>query len=364
MLYRHWQLTGKVFFVFGLAPTFSHTLKELSHRLYLLGVVGAVDKQEYAMNFRLSQIVYTSIVFALVVATAPSAIAQRLVGNVYDDLGEPMEGVTITAENPEARPPRFEATTDSSGSYAIIGMMTGVWTFHAEIEGYNPDETSMRITRAGRNPNLDFQLIRIRTQLELALGDEALAGLNAEQLQTDMAAADAALEASDWDGAIDGYQALLHTLPQLTNLNLPIGAAYQQKGDYESAIASYELMLAAEPDNEQAKAGIARSRLASGDLSAAEALAETASGLNASREDLYNLGELEFAKGENETAKGYYEKASRLAPNWGKPLFKLALVALNGGDMETAKDFFQQVIDVDPSSEEATQSEATLSALP
>ena len=83
-----------------------------------------------------------------------------------------------------------------------------------------------------------------------------------------MAAADAALEASDWDGAIDGYQALLDTLPQLTNLNLRIGAAYQQKGDYESAIASYEAMLAAEPDNDQAKAGIARSRLASGDLSA------------------------------------------------------------------------------------------------
>ena len=196
--------------------------------------MSAVDKQESAMNFRFSQVVYTSVVFALLMAIAPSAMAQRLVGNVYNDLGEAMEGVTIIAENPEARPPRFEATTDSGGSYAIIGMMTGVWTFRAEIEGYNPDETSMRITRAGRNPNLDFQLIRIRTQLELALGDDALAGLDAEQLQVDMAAADAALAASDWDGAIGGYQTLLDTLPQLTNLNLRIGAAYQQKGDWES----------------------------------------------------------------------------------------------------------------------------------
>ncbi len=316
------------------------------------------------MNFRLSEVVYTSVVFALVMATAPSAIAQRLVGNVYNDLGEPMEGVIVVAENPEARPPRFEAETDGSGSYAIIGMMTGVWTFRAETEGYQPDETSMRITRAGRNPNLDFQLIRIRTQLELALGDEALVGLDAEQLQADMAVADASLAASDWDGAISGYQALLTSLPQLINLNLRIGAAQQQKGDWASAIASYELMLEADPDNDQAKSGIARSRLASGDLSAADALAEAASGLNASREDLYNLGELEFARGENDTARGYYEKASRLAPNWGKPLFKLALVALNGGDMDTAKDFFQQVIDVDPNSEEATQAQATLSALP
>ena len=74
-------------------------------------VVSAVDKQESAMKFRFSQVVYTSVVFALLMAIAPSAMAQRLVGNVYNDLGEAMEGVMIVAENPEARPPRFEATT-------------------------------------------------------------------------------------------------------------------------------------------------------------------------------------------------------------------------------------------------------------
>ena len=102
-----------------------------------------------------------------------------------------------------------------------------------------------------------------------------------------------------------------------------------------------------------------------GDFEAASAeLAAAASGLSASREDLYNLGELEFANGAIDAAAGWYEKATAVDPAWGKPLFKLALVALNKGDTETAKQYFQQVVDVDPSSEEGAQAQATLAALP
>ena len=51
-------------------------------------------------------------------------------------------------------------------------------------------------------------------------------------------------------------------------------------------------------------------------------------------------------------------------PSWGKPLYKLALVALNRGDTETAKAYLQQVVDVDPESAEAAQARATVGALP
>ena len=101
-----------------------------------------------------------------------------------------------------------------------------------------------------------------------------------------------------------------------------------------------------------------------GDLDAASELEATASGLDASKEDLYNLGELEFAKGAVDTAAGWYEKASMVDPNWAKPVFKLALVALNKGDMETAKQHFQKGVDLDPNSEEGAQASATLAALP
>ena len=102
-----------------------------------------------------------------------------------------------------------------------------------------------------------------------------------------------------------------------------------------------------------------------GDFEAAGAeLAAAASGLDASKEDLYNLGELEFAKGAVDTAAEWYEKAAMVDPNWEKPVFKLALVALNKGDMDTAKAHFQKVVELAPNSEEGAQASATLAALP
>ena len=180
-----------------------------------------------------------------------------------------------------------------------------------------------------------------------------------------LSAADALYKAEDWEGAIAGYEALLEKLPMLTNLHLQIGNALRAMGNYDEAIAAYERLKAADPSNTEANTEIARTKMAMGDFEAAsEELAAVASRLDASREDLYNLGELEFAKGAVDEAAAWYEKAAMVDPNWGKPLFKLALVALNRGDTATAKELLQKVIDVDPDSEESAQAAATIAALP
>ena len=319
------------------------------------------------MSFRPGGIVQGVLIIALLVGVAASPVLTqgrgRVVGTVHDEDGSPMAGVVITATNPDSPRP-FETSTDEDGEWAIIGMISGEWLFRAEIDGYHPSEGPARITQSP-NPDLPFTLGRVRHRLELALGDEALEGLDPIAIEQELEAADAAFNTQQWDQAITGYNELLAKLPQLTNLHLQIGNALQQKAEYQDAIVSYERVLADDPENEIARSGIARSKLAMGDFEAASAeLAAAASGLSASREDLYNLGELEFANGAIDAAAGWYEKATAVDPAWGKPLFKLALVALNKGDTETAKKFFQQVVDVDPSSEEGAQAQATLAALP
>ena len=42
-------------------------------------------------------------------------------------------------------------------------------------------------------------------------------------------------------------------------------------------------------------------------------------------------------------------------PSWGKPLFKLALVSLNKGDIDGAVTYLEQVVEVDRNSEEGAQ---------
>ena len=274
-----------------------------------------------------------SVAVLLVAVAAPEVFAQgqgRIRGRVtHEETGEPMAGVTIRADPPpDSTRPAVETVTDDSGNFQVIGLTSGQWETTVSMEGFHDSTGSVRVTQGTPSP-VQFYLTRVRSALELALGDEALEGLDQVQLEADLQASDAAYNAQDYDTAIAGYEALFAVLPQMTDLHLQIGNSHRALGQFEEALAAYDLLLADDPNNVDAQNEVARTRLAMGDLDAAEGLTAVTGGL-ASREDLYNLGEVEFAK----------------------------------GDVEAAKVHFQKVVDLAPSSEDGTQARATLSALP
>lgn len=314
----------------------------------------------------------SNVLFAAVIVgvAVPSVLAQgsgQIVGSVVDEDGNGVGGAIVRAENPDLTPPMFETTADEDGNFAIIGFRSGAWAFMAQQEGYHPDTVLGVRVRQAQNQPVHFTLKRVRHRLEIALGEEAFKeGVDPAAIEQELEAADDAFKSEQWDEAIARYNAILEQLPNFSDLHMQVGNAHWQRTEYPLAIEAFERALEGNPDNEEAKIGIARTRMAMGDFEAASAeLAATAeSGDNASREDLFNLGELEFAKGAIDEAARWYERASVADPKWGKPLFKLALVALNKGDMETAKEYFRQVVDVASDSEEGAQAAATLAALP
>ena len=333
------------------------------------------------MNLRLHHIICSMIGLALILTIAGSAAAQgqgRVVGQVTDENGSPLAGVQITATNPAANPPEFTTVTENDGRFAILGLVSGRWMFRADCtgacgdrngsaRGYAPSEGPSTITQT-RNAPIDFELLRIRHPLAQMLGDDAVAGLDLDAIDAQIEAADAAFNGGSYQQAIAGYEAVLGQLPALSNLYFNIGNAYAQMQEHDAAVASYDRALAADPQNLNVQIARARVRLAAGtaDDSDRQMLEQAASSLSASREDLYNQGEQAFSQGDVDGAAQWYERANMVDPNWAKPLFKLALVALNKGDMDTAKEYFQRTIDVnDPTSAaEATQAQATLNALP
>ncbi len=333
------------------------------------------------MSLRPRPIILSTIGAVLVLATAVPAAAQgqgRVAGQVSDEDGNPLAGVQITATNPAANPPQFATVTEDDGRFAILGLVSGQWMFRAACtgacaerngapRGYAPSEGPSRITQT-RNPPIDFTLLRVRHPLEQMLGDEAVAGIDLDAIDAQTAAADTAFNSGRYQEAITGYEAVLARLPQLSNLHYNIGNAYSQMQDHEAAVAAFDRALAADPRNQDVLIARARVRLAAGTADAADQqlLEQAATSLSASREDLYNQGEQAFASGDVDGAAQWYERANMVDPNWGKPLFKLALVALNKGDLATAKEYFQRVVDVnDPTSQaEAQQAQATLNALP
>ncbi len=299
----------------------------------------------------------------LLTALAGGAAAQtgRVGGTVKDETGQPIKGATITAENPNASPSSFTATTDDKGRFSIIGLAKSQWAFTALAPGFAPESGKMPISTIGTpNPPLTFTLKKGGG----AGPASALGGAAAKDLQADLAAAEADYNAGKFDDSIAKYRAILAKAPVLTVINLQIAAAYRNKKEYDNAIAAYNDMLKADPNNDKAIVGIGMTNLEKGDLPAAEqTLQRAADGPAPTREVFYNLGEVKFAKGQTDEAATWYQKAAEKDASWGKPLFKLALVSLNKGDKDATIKMMEKVIAVDPTSQEAAQAKGVIEQL-
>jgi len=302
-----------------------------------------------------------ALVAALVVAAVP-AMAQtgRIGGTIKDQNNQPLKGATVTAENPNASPSSFTATTDDRGRYSIIGLRTGTWKITASAPGFSPSSGSVPVRTIGAPmPPVDFVLAPGATGPA-----GALAGVNTKELQAELQKAMDLANQGQHDAAIAAYNAILTKTPALTMINGQIAVVQRMKKDYDGAIASYQKVLAADPNNDRAKIDIGMTYLEKGDFANAEkSLMEVASSVNANREVFYNLGEVKFAKGETDEAVKYYQRAVDMDANWGKPLFKIGLSRLQKADTAGAIEYMNKVIAAEPNSAEAAQAKALIEQL-
>lgn len=296
---------------------------------------------------------------SLIVASAGPALAQigRAAGVIKDEGGQPLKGVTVTAENTNIGQ-SFTATTDDKGRFIIIGLRAGQWQFIAQAPGYAPEGGTMPIRMGTPNPPIAFVLKKTGVASFGPLG-----GITNRDLQDDLAAAAALFDQQRWDAAIAAYREVMSRSPALAMINLQIAAASRQKKDYGAAIAAYEALLAGDPDNGRAHVGIAMTHIERGDRGAAEqALLKAAQGPSVDRDVYFQLGELTLAERPDE-AERWYQKASIADPIWGKPLYKLGLCAITKGNNSDATKLLTQAIAVDPTSPEAALAKSSLELL-
>jgi Flp pilus assembly protein TadD len=298
---------------------------------------------------------------ALLVGLAGHASAQagRVTGIVKDDHGDPVKSATIIAENPDASPSSFTATSDEKGRFGIIGLRSGVWQMRASAPGYASDGGELNVrTMPTVTPPVTFTLQK------LIVPPSALGTTAPRDLQAALAGADALFNNQRWDEAIVAYTAILEKSPSLSVINLQIAAAYRNKKAFDSAITAYNQLLKVDPTNDKAKVGIAMTNLEKGDLDMAERTLEIAAQApGATREVFYDLGEVKLARAQSEEAVKAYERAALVDPTWGKPPFALGRIALNKGDTIAARKYFQTVMDIDPVSPEGAQATTMLRQL-
>jgi predicted Zn-dependent protease len=274
----------------------------------------------------------TAVAFigALTLGALPAAAQTgRIGGTVKDDKGQPIKGATILAENPQASPSSFTATTDDKGRYSIIGLRSGTWKITASAPGFQPSGGQVPVRTIGApNPPIDFTL---------APGVAAGAPGIPKEVIAEVEAAETKFQAKDYDGAIAAYTAILNKVPKLTRLNTAIARSYRAKKDYKSAAEWYQKSISADPSDNSARSELAMMQMEQGQLDAArEGLISVADTVGASREVFYSLGEIERARDKADDAAKWYQRAADADANWAKPWLGLALVAIQRGDIPTA----------------------------
>ena len=309
---------------------------------------------------------YAAIV-VLCLAVPAAAETGRVGGVVKSTDGKPIKGASVKAENPNASPSEFTATSDDKGRWSMIGLRSGTWKFTAEAPGFMPQSGQASVRTIGApNPPMEFTLAPGATG-----GGSALS----KEVQAELKAADDLRNAGQFDQAITAYQAIKTKNPSLTMVNMVIGGAYRQKAvketdkaakqaAYDQAIASYQEMLKADPNSERAKMEIGMTYMQAGNLDAAEkSLDPVAQSPSASREVFYNLGEIKFNKGDAPGAEAMYKRAADMDASWQLPKLKLGLIAFSKGDKDTAIKIFEGIIATDPNGAEAAQAKAFLTEL-
>ena len=188
--------------------------------------------------------------------TVQPTLAQQSVirGVVRDTAGNPIIEATVRAES-NVTPRIGETETDDSGRFSFIGLERGRWLFTIQKRGYRPTQGFPPVRRAGNSG-----VVSLTMEIDLldppVASTGVLAGIRADDLQTEVDAANALFDRGDYTGAISAYQVILEQVPQFSSLNLQIGHAYKEKQDFTEARAAYRKVPSNTPASKEAESAL------------------------------------------------------------------------------------------------------------
>lgn len=179
------------------------------------------------------QLVFAAIAVALCVAVPASAQSARATGMVRDTAGHAIRSAIVRAVNQDARPSEVTSTTDDKGRFAMIGLMSGTWTFIAEAPGFLAQRADVPV-RVGGTPPLNFTLAHDPGPVPNALE---------RNIAQEIADANALRDQGRYDQAITAYQELRTRNPTLTSLNLVLADVYRRKAEQETDLPAKQKLF-------------------------------------------------------------------------------------------------------------------------
>lgn len=295
---------------------------------------------------RLGTILALAVFAGLIVSLpAQAQLGQgRMQGTVTDSEGNPLEGVEVTAHNPNVTPSTLETTTDEKGNWAIMGFTNDTWSFTFEKDGYVPRKLDASVRMLSRNPDMDVALQKAAPAS--GAGGEGGAGAVAREKFDE---GSAAFDAGDYQVAIEAWTEFAEANPELFQIWVNIGNAHRRLGNAEEARAAYDKVLAEDPADTRAHYNLGEMAIEDDDLEAA--LPHFEAVIESNPEDpavYYNVGEIYFENRNTDRAIEFYQQALEIDPGFAPAQVQLGYAYINKGDMESAIAAFERYLEMVP----------------
>lgn len=280
----------------------------------------------------------------------------RVKGKITDPDGKPLEGVTVHFANDRLQA-SFDIKTNEKGEFGVM-IAGGMWNVDFIKEGYQQRNLSTQVTQVGYNKPIEISLQKAVPAAAGGGGAEKIPGMDLLEEGNKLK------QSKDYQGAIAKYEAANQANPQLHTVYMQIGNSYLEMGDQDKAIEAYQKFLAVEPNNADAKTRLAMLQLQKHNTEEAKKLL-TGVDLSTIKNPsvLFNIGVGFYNAGDSQSAIQYWEKTIALNPKMTEAYFQLALAYYANKDMAKAKTAFQKVIELDPSSENAKMSQEMLDTI-
>jgi tetratricopeptide (TPR) repeat protein len=292
-------------------------------------------------------------------AASPAAAQEnlgrgRVIGQVTDETGAPVEGAKVTAQSLQGNA-KLEGVTDKKGHFAIAGLGTGAWRITASKQGYADAFSDTNVSQLKNNPPVDLKVRKLS-------GAEGLKADKAGRELLDQA--NSLLGQGNYDAALALLQEFQAKFPDVYQVRLNVAAAYSKKGDGDRAESEYKALLDKirqvhgdlakdKTTSVRALTGLGELAMKKGDLAAGQDYLSQALALSPEDEAAaYNVGEILFSNQRIDEAIKYFELAIQIKKDWSKPYHKLGFVYLNKGDYAKSLEYFNKFVALDPANPE------------
>lgn len=272
-------------------------------------------------------------------------------GQVVDEAGKPIQGVTIRLANVD-RGREVTLTTDKDGRFYRRGLQAVEYEMTVTREGYQPISDKVKLV-AGTDRNFDFKLAK------------AAAG-GSKEFQEGVAA----FNSGDFARAVQRFEAAIAQSPTVPALHVNLALAYFRLNRSDEAVASLERAAALAPAEaaiqyqlgsayvemqayEKAAAALEKGLSAKPDLAADPLALEATS----------TLGAVYFATGKLAEAEAQFTRVLAAKPGAAGATLGMAKIHFSKSEVARALELFDQVVANHPGTPEAKQAETFIKEL-